>query len=564
MTKLDKSAIRFKCTRCFSWLGASPSQVGTKQRCPRCQMMVRVPTAEQAAAAYVKGEDYELSDRDEMLAPEPSISFDCPTCNSRLSEPEDQVGRETKCPDCHTLVVVPPPPAVVEKRRAEPGEDYKLQQQADAWGITGEALRKQYYSIHCPLCGTMAQATAEIAGREIECPDCQEPFTVGPPPKRRRDLGKESVEAGRDDEYALRENESWDRPAAEQSLIAVKCGLCGTLIQAAEDQVGQEMMCPDCDELIIVPRPKRRRKPQMTEDEYATGSAMETPKFEQAFPDPRFARGSTKPGEGPQYYFEEPPKIPRRWYFDGVFEFPAYPTTYMRWLSLSMIGGMLAFLIASILAFAFSGDNVTFMMAAVPFSASAALGIVWMAVAGAHFLVIIRLTSFGHDQVEDWPPGMFVDWMFDFLYFFLAAVVSIVPAAAPVWAFDLIGIHAWPLLFLIPLLFSMLFPFVLMSMLEGGSPFHIVTPAICKTLVAHRREWALFWVEGTLVVALAGGVSGGLIYLAGLPAILFVAPVFTGALIVYFRLLGRLAWWCSTHKPDVPDDQQKEDEEPSQ
>jgi len=105
----------------------------------------------------------------------------------------------------------------------------------------------------------------EHVGKRFRCPDCGALTVLPPPPKKKpvqrpAALDEEQYELWAPDEQPLPS----DLLKAQPKYIAVECRLCGTLMQATEDQVGKVLVCPDCRARNIVPplpKPKPAKKP---------------------------------------------------------------------------------------------------------------------------------------------------------------------------------------------------------------------------------------------------------------------------------------------------------------
>jgi hypothetical protein len=97
------------------------------------------------------------------------------------------------------------------------------------------------------------------------------------------------------------------------------------------------------------------------------------------------------------------------------------------------------------------------------------------------------------------------------------------------------------------------FPVALLSALEQSSAFAVVSPRILYSLVRCAGPWLLFVVE-TLVV----GAGVGYLLLravAGSRAFFYLVPwLATAAVLLYMRLIGRLAWWIADMMPAVEDE----------
>ena len=97
----------------------------------------------------------------------------------------------------------------------------------------------------CQKCTARLTAPRRRAGTKGRCPWCLEVFTV--PMESRAPFAGET--------YAI-EDRPWSEDLHQhESHVAFTCPLCGTRMVASEQQVGEEMACPDCETKTIVPAP---------------------------------------------------------------------------------------------------------------------------------------------------------------------------------------------------------------------------------------------------------------------------------------------------------------------
>ena len=106
----------------------------------------------------------------------------------------------------------------------------------------------------CGNCTTRMEIRQRFAGRKLRCPYCHTMLTV-PLESRPARRGEEYPVVGPTGEPAA--------PSAAPSLyVAVVCSLCGTRMYAAESQIGQKLICPDCETpTMVVPPPEKREPP---------------------------------------------------------------------------------------------------------------------------------------------------------------------------------------------------------------------------------------------------------------------------------------------------------------
>jgi hypothetical protein len=88
----------------------------------------------------------------------------------------------------------------------------------------------------------------------------------------------------------------------------------------------------------------------------------------------------------------------------------------------------------------------------------------------------------------------------------------------------------------------LLFPIIMLSQLDISSPAGVLAPRIVSSLAQCPLSWLLFYLEISALAAICGGTT---IYLAIYnPNVLlfFIPPLYVLSLILFARLLGRLAW----------------------
>ena len=103
----------------------------------------------------------------------------------------------------------------------------------------------------CPRCTAPLKAPASYAGQRRRCPWCQWAIDV-PRKSRRTDF----------EEYTFHDDSAAGVDMVPE--IAFECPLCHTRMTAPEDQVGQQVACPDCRTPVTVPakfEPRRRKQP---------------------------------------------------------------------------------------------------------------------------------------------------------------------------------------------------------------------------------------------------------------------------------------------------------------
>jgi DNA-directed RNA polymerase subunit RPC12/RpoP len=388
----------------------------------------------------------------------------------------------------------------------------------------------------------------EQIGQTLVCPDCGTPAVVPPPPIVPTKPVAPPVVG---ETYALCEevpSASAARHAAEEDLIRVMCHRCGTLMYATADQVGGSLVCPDCTSSVVVPpRPPPRHKIDVMANAgegYGLAIADPTSPGETPAPLEPSARVQGVRARARRQFdpYLRHSILPRRPFLNGTFTFPLSHNVLPRYLLLiawttvsamySVGGGLLSG----------TEPNMTWFGGAALIATGAVLMVAWFGVASALALAIVRDTASGCDKVQNWPGLGFIDWLTDPLYILFSLGASFLPGVALNYLLEWCDLSS-PLI--LPASVFVLYPFVLMSMLETGSPLGAVSWPVCQTLWWAGRGWVAFYLTAAWLLAIAGVVaaaafSAGAIF-GGFAALAIESAVW----LIYFRLLGRLAWYCT-------------------
>ncbi len=229
----------------------------------------------------------------------------------------------------------------------------------------------------------------------------------------------------------------------------------------------------------------------------------------------------------------EPPPPPRLPLFSGVFTFPFYPTSLAVWVFIAsgtMISGYL-------LMFWINYGQVIGLLGArlfgPPTCAAAALTFGY---AACCWMGIIEETSNGWDAIETWPDINWKEWIWNLAHLATLGLQAGIVGMAVQLA---VGSRTWA-----PLLIGawFAFPLVLLSALSAdGAWVPLNTLPIVASMGRRLVSWIVFYVE---ITALAGAwivlVTLGL-WTAPWLVPLYAAPLLAAILLIYARLVGRLA-----------------------
>jgi len=261
----------------------------------------------------------------------------------------------------------------------------------------------------------------------------------------------------------------------------------------------------------------------------------------------RMKPGETLEGSARLGLVRTRPAPPRWAFFSGVFSFPFYAGSWSRWVGLSMAASVaLGLLGIAVLLMAGPGmgyfSAVPWVIGMLFFAFAGFVGLAWAAVASVFLLAILQDTAAGNDEVEDWPSAMFTDWILECVYVLNAFTLSVLPGVAITQA---LGFHNPASWMAVPAAGFVLFPLVLLSMLEADSAVKPFSLPVWRSLFGMGWAWGLFYAEAVVLVVAFFLLSGLALLLPWPLAIPLVATVLVAALMIYFRLIGRLAWCCA-------------------
>lgn len=256
----------------------------------------------------------------------------------------------------------------------------------------------------------------------------------------------------------------------------------------------------------------------------------------------RLLEAMTDRGLPPEQPASQPPTLHNAFY-KGVFTFPFY-LSGLGCLMGTSVGLSFTFLIT-----VFSLDQGFSVGAAVrPLGQSALMAFfLTMGFALAHCRSIVEETAYGADTIENWPPFDWKGWLVTFLLaavvFFEALAISYVLAIPRLFG------SALPML----VLTFLLFPVFVLSSLENDNPLVPVAMPVLRSFQTVWWAWWLFYVITALL--LVGWMGVTLLALIAQPylSVLVSGPLLAAVMMIYARLLGRLAW-CASQEENNDDD----------
>jgi DNA-directed RNA polymerase subunit RPC12/RpoP len=398
-----------------------------------------------------------------------------------------------------------------------------------------------YISVICPICRTRMYGTIEQVGQTLTCPDCGTAAVVPPPPA----VAKATAVPAPVDVYPLageREPAAGAARPSQQGYVAVICHRCQTRLTATLDQVGDTLLCPDCGMANVVPAPPQRPKRKPADEAQALYGLAKVPQ-EETSPSP-------VPAEEPAVRdwrlapTSEKPVLPRWPFITGTFSFPFFPGNLARIVVLTVWSLAADALVTESIELGGVSDPRATFLSAIFGAVTLMVTIGWFVFASACALAVVRETANGCDRIVEWPGLAFIDWFLEPLYLFDALCVSVLPSAGLMGYLALSGRPAQAA----PLVSTFFFfPLVLLSMLEKSSPLAAISWPVFRSLGTAWRGWAGFYLAAVALLAAAGNVVLAVRRAGEFWGIIVSSPVIVIVWFIYFRLLGRLAWYCGEH-----------------
>jgi hypothetical protein len=451
------------------------------------------------------------------LVPKPptTVTFPCELCETRLTASVVDVGKEMKCPDCGRRNVIPAPTIAAAPKvpAAMGGDQYGLWDFDVAPGDVA-AKTPTLHPVECDLCQTLMYATDAQVGKKLKCPDCGT-LTLAHARAPVKPRGPVIVPDG--DEYQLDEASA---PIARPAYVPLE--MRGVKWKREDQREGKG---EDAEETGV------------RDSTAASDESREAPR---GVIDPRLQRDGAPAGR---------PRMPRVPLVQGVWRMLLTVEVLVRWVSLSIVLTVAGWFLSWVASAMGAGVFLAIPM----FATGCVFSGIWLISALPAGLAIVTESSEGNDQLHD-PPNLI---SFEFVQAFfvaIAAAVSMVPAGL---TFKIPT--TWPPeahLALAAAVWLACFPIALLSNLEQSSAFAVFSPRLASSVFRCLGPWLLFYLESLLLAAMAGAAI--LAILAGPPTLMFALPwVGVAALLVYMRLLGRLAWWLAETMPEPADEKAK-------
>jgi DNA-directed RNA polymerase subunit M/transcription elongation factor TFIIS len=411
----------------------------------------------------------------------------------------------------------------------------------------------QYVGVDCHVCQTRLYGTPDQIGQSLKCPDCGKLTVLTRPVDA---SGSKTPKAMEGEQYELMEDEPppklGDTTLPSTQFIAVHCKVCDTLMQARVDQVGQKLTCPDCGKQTVVPPPPPPRKvvSVLTEDgdDYEVEVAADPGlpavtiphrnrmQFEEADAAAAADMSPAAVRRRRKLDARGRPKLPRMPLVTGILPFLFSRGVPGWWVLLTLGYAVCGFLILDAAQFAAAGGRATFA-ALISFLLGAIPGVVLVAVTATVWVTVIAESSDGHDEIQNWNTGSFLEWFGYLPYLVAAASASAVPGAL---ASSLVTNDQWIRAAVGLTSTIAALPIVTLSQLDNDTPWGILSGRILATLGRCPGSWLLFYIETGVMLGSCFSMTVACANANISPLVL--TPVYVATFLLYARLLGRLGW----------------------
>ncbi|TWU42943.1 hypothetical protein Q31b_19770 [Novipirellula aureliae] len=311
----------------------------------------------------------------------------------------------------------------------------------------------------------------------------------------------------------------------------LKCKVCGSLLYVQATQAGKTVKCSDCYTQLTVPPPPKIKKKQSLDlqkvETFGLGESPTTPKPIEAF------RKSAEQylDEASRAEIETPPPtydVPSIGvWLKGIFGIFFDIGVIAHWIILSVFASALAVL------------YVNFQESKIIIPASYIGGFFLCAIVISCGFAILQSVANGEERVTDWPIFDFYAWMEPLFVAFSAFGFS----AVPVW-FLCQWLFGPGLMAVAITMLSLyiLFPFVLLSMLDMGNPFTPFSAEVSRSITNSHEAWGGLYFTAGIMFFLLLVFYGMCTTIAPQAAAVMTVFVTIGCAFLYFAMIGRLAY----------------------
>lgn len=468
----------------------------------------------------------------------PRLAAKCPHCAMRLRVREEDLGANRTCPNCKQVFSIPKPKASqttsTTSSKSGPRVDDLLSESSTS---SDDWTPPTHIGITCHVCKTRYYGTESQIGQALPCPDCHTQNVVPKPVKPKE------AKARPDDMHMRGIGFDQGMPSSDPDQFRVTCHVCESILYCLPKHVGKRIRCSDCGTIFHVPQPPPKKSaPSVDLDEgpgFAVRPQAEIPVVK-SNADQMLKRASAE-------YLEREaakPTPPKRPFVDSVWTMPFQIEVFPILLSIALLGTVIIYLADFSLRTEGRGQVIGLVVMALVSVAT----LTQVLLTSNAVMTIATSSSLGLKAI-DYPKFDLFAIVYNFILVFTSMALSYGPGVSLGLMVGLpwVGLIAFPVAFC-------LFPFILLSMLDASSAAVPYTQFVAGTLTSNRRDWLRFYLmafPAYLVALVPHGVAiaiqlrhRGPLNETSIQIHVFAlaALVSTYGVMVYFRLLGRLAW----------------------
>lgn len=234
------------------------------------------------------------------------------------------------------------------------------------------------------------------------------------------------------------------------------------------------------------------------------------------------------------------PKLPDRPFVDGVVSFLFDPPAALNcgvfavWIDvlMNMLYGAVYFSDA---------QGYERIFSVILIALFAMLGLSFVLWFSASCLAIVRDSANGHDKIDDWPGLDITETISVSPYILLSLSVATVPGYVVGQILVLSQAPTWIIFVTCATSLLVLYPLLLLSTVMSGSPIALLSPQVFESLRLRTASWCIFYLFAALLGSLAA-FSIWLNWRCGVILGLFCSLPMIASVMIYHRLMGRLAW----------------------
>lgn len=228
-----------------------------------------------------------------------------------------------------------------------------------------------------------------------------------------------------------------------------------------------------------------------------------------------------------------------------VIAFPLSATARARWLVIAALLLLIEFMTRECIRLVTSADGRLTVLGAMATVLTVLVAAGGFAFTAACAMAVVRDTANGCDAIANWPGVAFMEWAGDALFVVNGICISVAAGMGLGWALQQGGVRIDGAVVGGCLATFVLFPIVMLSLLENESAFDVVSPPVWRTFALAPGGWIRFYLVAGVVAALAG-LLVAVAWSSPSPWLLVAVNLaWSGLGLVLCRLMGRLALCCA-------------------